>query len=94
MIHFHGICHGEIDLMYVGGFLKFGKLDFGSLKKANFRGLMTKIGTYNPILVCRNNLWPIFMDYTMEILASRPHRFHRLSNGKVCFKNSKAQSSS
>ena len=75
MIHFHGICHGEFDLRYVGGFLKFRKLDFGRLrgqfdvKKANFRGLIAEIGHYNHILASRINLWPIFMDYTIGIVA-------------------------
>ena len=75
MIHFHGICHEEFDLRYVGGLLKFRKLDFGSLrgqfdvKKANFRGLIAKIGHYSPILASKTNFRPIFMDYTMGIVS-------------------------
>ena len=75
MIHFHGIYHGEFDLRYVGGLLKFRRLDFGSLrgqfdvKKANFRGLIAKIGHYSPILASKTNLWPIFMVYTIVIVT-------------------------
>ena len=75
MIHFHGICHGEFDPRYVGGFLEFRKLDFRGLKgqfdvkKANFRGLIAKIGNYRPNLASRTHIWPISMDYAIGIVA-------------------------
>ena len=68
MVHFHGICHGKFDLPYVGGFLEFKKLDFRGLKgqvdveKANFRGLIARIGRYRPILASRPLLWSIIME--------------------------------
>ena len=75
MIHSHGICYGKFDLRYVEGFLKFRKLDFVSLrgqfdvKKANFRELIAHLGSYSPFLASRTNLWSIFIDYTMGIVA-------------------------
>ena len=51
------------------------KLDLGGLKgqfdvkKANFRGLIAKIGHYRPILAIRPHLQPIFMDYAMRIVT-------------------------
>ena len=68
MTHFHGICHGNCDLRYVGGFLEFIKLDFRGLnnefnvKNANLRGLIAKIGHVSPILASRTHLRPIFVD--------------------------------
>ena len=59
MTHFHGICHGNCNLRYVGGVLVLRKLYFGGLKghigvkRANFRGLIAKIGHYRPILTTR-----------------------------------------
>ena len=66
MIHFHGICHRKFDLKYVGWFLEFRKFGFRGLKgqfyvkKANFRGLIAKIGHYSPILASKTNLWAYF----------------------------------
>ena len=74
MAHFHGICHGNCDLSYVGGVLEFIKLDFRGLnsqfnvKNANFRGLIAKIGHLRPILPSRTHIRPIFMDYTIGIV--------------------------
>ena len=74
MAHFHGIGHGNCALSYVEGVLELRKLDFRGLKgqfdvkKANFRGLIAKIGHYRPILATRTHLWPIFMEYVMGIV--------------------------
>ena len=74
MIYFHGICHRNCDLRYVGGVLEFIKLDFRGLnsqfdvKNANFRRLIAKIGHLRPILASRTHLRPIFMDYTIGIV--------------------------
>ena len=71
MAHFHGLCHRNCTQRYVGGILELRKLDFRGLKgqfdvkKANFRGLIAKIGHLRPILVSRTHLWPIFKDYAM-----------------------------
>ena len=62
MDHFHGICHGNCDLRYVGGVLELIKLDFRGLigqfdvKKANFRGLIAQIDHCRPILASRTHL--------------------------------------
>ena len=40
-----------------------------SVKKANFRGLIAKIGSLRPILAYRTHLWPILLDYAMRIVA-------------------------
>ena len=72
MTHFYGLCHGKCALKYVGEILEHRKLDFRGLKgqfdvkKANFRGLIAKIGHLRPILASRTYLWPIFMDYVIE----------------------------
>jgi hypothetical protein len=69
MTHFHGLCHGKCALRYVGGILRHRKLDFRGLKgqfdvkKANFRGLIAKIGHLRPILASITYIWPICMDY-------------------------------
>ena len=74
MTHFHRIYHGNCILKYVGGVLELKKFDFRGLKghfnvkKANFRGLIAKIGHYRPILATRTHLWPIFMEYAMGIV--------------------------
>ena len=74
MVHFHIICHENCSLKYVGGILELRKLDFRGLKgqfdvkKANFRGLIVKIGHYWPIWATRTHLWPIFMEYAMGIV--------------------------
>ena len=71
MTHFHGLCHENCALRYVGGILELRKLDFRGLKgqfdvkKANFRGLIAKIGHLRPILASRTYLWPIFTDYVI-----------------------------
>ena len=50
MVYFLGIFHGNCDLRNVEGVLEFSKLDFRDLKgqfdvkKANFGGLIAKIG--------------------------------------------------
>ena len=74
MDHFHGICHGNCDLMYVGGVVELRKLGFRGLigqldvKMANFRGLIAKIGHLRPILTSRPLQRPIFMDYGIGIV--------------------------
>ena len=74
MIHFLGKCHGKCSLRYVGGFLEFKKLDFRGLKgqfdvkKANFRGIVAKIGHYRPILASITHLLSVFIEYVMENL--------------------------
>ena len=56
MRNFHEVCHGNCALRYVGNVLEHKKLDFRGLKgqfdvkKANFRGLITKIGYYRPFM--------------------------------------------
>ena len=71
MAYFLGIIHGNCDPRNVGGVLEFRKLDFWGLKgqfdvkKANFRGLIAKIGHYRPILASITHIWPIFMEYAM-----------------------------
>ena len=60
--------------MYEKGFLEFRNLDFMDLKgqydlkKANFRGLIAKIGYLSPILGSRTHLLHISLDYTIEIV--------------------------
>ena len=74
MAHFHGICHGNCPLKYVGGILELRKLDFRGLKgqfnvkNANFKGLIAKIGPYRHILATRTHTWAIFMEYVMGIV--------------------------
>ena len=74
MAHFHGICHRNCDLRYVGGVLEFRKLDFRGLKgqfgvkMANFRGLIANIDRLRPILTSRLHQRPIFRDYGMGIV--------------------------
>jgi hypothetical protein len=74
MAHFHGLCHRNCAQRYVGGILELRKLDFRGLKgqfdvkKANFRGLIAKIGHLRPILASRTHLWPIFLDYPIGIV--------------------------
>ena len=59
MTHFHRICYGNCALKYVTGVLVLRKVNFGGLKgqlnviKANFRGLIVKIGNYRPFLLHR-----------------------------------------
>ena len=75
MTHFHELCHGNCAPRYVRGVLELGKLDFRALKgqndvkMANFRGLIAKIGRYRHIFATRVYLWPIFMEYVMEIVT-------------------------
>ena len=75
MAHCHGLGHGNCVLRYAGGVIELRKLDFRGLKgqfdvkKANFGGLIAKIGHLRPILATRTQLWPIFMDYAMSIVA-------------------------
>ena len=74
MAHFHGVIDGNCTLRYAGRVLVIRKLEFRGLKrqydvkKVNFRGLIAKIGHYRPILATRTHLWPIFMEYAMEIV--------------------------
>ena len=71
MAHFNALCNGNCALRYVGWILELRKLGFRGLKgqfdvkKANFRGLIAKIGHLRPIFASRTHLWPIFMDYVM-----------------------------
>ena len=73
MAHFHGLCHGNCALRYIGGVLELRKLDFRGLKrkfdvkKANFRGLIVEIVCLRPILASRTHVWPIFMDCAIGI---------------------------
>ena len=73
MAHFHGLCHGNCALRYVGGIIEPIKLDFRGLKgqfhvnKVNFRGLIAKNGHARPILASRSHLYPIFMEYAIRI---------------------------
>ena len=70
MANFHGIYHGNCALKCVGVVLELRKLDFRGfegqfdVKKANFRGLIAKIGHYWPIFATETHLWLNFMDYT------------------------------
>ena len=65
---FHDLSHGNCALQYIKGIVELIKLDFGGLegqfdvKKANFRGLIPKIGYLRPILTSRTQLWPTFKD--------------------------------
>ena len=74
MAYFHGLCHRYWVLRYIGVVLELRKLDFMGLKdqfdfiKANFRGLITKMGYFRPILASRTHLWPIFMDCAIGIV--------------------------
>ena len=74
MAHFYQICHKNCALKYVGCILEPRKLHFRGLKgqfnvkNAIFRGLIAKIDHYRRILASRTPLWPIFLEYTMEIL--------------------------
>ena len=64
MAHFHGVCHRNCSLRYVGGALVLRKLDFRGLKgqydvkKANFRGLIAKIGYMKPICLLEPGYGP------------------------------------
>ena len=68
MVRFHGICHKNCALKYVGEILETRKLHFRGrigqfdVKKANFRGLIAKIGHYRPILATRTHL---FLQHTL-----------------------------
>ena len=58
---------------YIRGVLVLRKLNFGGFKgkfdvrKANFRGLIARIGHYRPILATRTHLWSVFMKYVIGI---------------------------
>ena len=75
MTNFHDVYHGNCALRYVGGVLELRKLYFRGpkgqfdMEKANFRGLIAKIGHYRPILATITDRWPIFMEYTMGIVS-------------------------
>ena len=62
MTHFLGICHGNCALRYFEGVLEVKKFDFRGLKgqfnakKANYRGLIAKIGHCRLILASRTHL--------------------------------------
>ena len=85
MGHFHGFCHGNCDLRYIGGILMFSKLDFSGLKgqfdvkKVNFKGLIAKIGYLRPILTSRTHLWHISWTTPWELCP------------EVCSRDSTAQ---
>ena len=74
MAYFHGFCHGNCAIRYIGGVLELGKLDFRGLKgqidvkKADIMGLIAKVGYLRPILASRTPLWAIFMDFAIEIM--------------------------
>ena len=74
MAHFHGFCHRNCALWYIGEVLELRKLDFRGVKgqfdvkKTNFRGLIAKIGHLRPILASRTHLWPIFVNSAMGIV--------------------------
>ena len=74
MTHFYGICHGNCALRYVGAVLVLRKLNLWGVKgqfdvkKANFRGLIARIGHYRPILTTRTQLGSIFMEYAIKIV--------------------------
>ena len=62
--NFHGLCHENCALLYVGGVLelrKFGIRDLNGrfdVKKAYLQGLVAKIGYLRPILALRTHLCP------------------------------------
>ena len=62
MTNFHGICHRNCALKYIGGILELRKVGFRGIKglfdvkKANFRELLAKIGRYRPIVATRTHL--------------------------------------
>ena len=74
MAHFHGLCHGNCALRYVGGDVGVKKLVFWGLKgqfdvkMARFRGLTVKIGYLSPILATRTPLLPVFLEYAIGIM--------------------------
>ena len=74
MAHFHGFCHGNCFLRYIGGVIELRKLNFRGLKgqldvkKANFTALIAKIGPFRPILAYRTHLWPIFIVFAIGIV--------------------------
>ena len=74
MAHFHGLCHRNCALRYIGGVLELRKLDFRGLKGqfdvkgANLRGLIAKIVCLRPILDSITHLWCIFIDYVLGIV--------------------------
>ena len=74
MAHFHGLCHGNCALRYIGGVLELRKLDFRGLrvqfnvKKGHFRGLITKIGYLRLILASIMHLWAIFIEKVTVIV--------------------------
>ena len=70
-VNFHESCHGNCVLSHIGEILELRKLNFMGLKgqfdvkKANFRGVIGKIGYYRPISTFRTHLWPLFMKYVI-----------------------------
>ena len=76
MTHFHDLSHGNCVLKYIGGIFELRKLYFGDLqeifdvKKANFRGLLAKIGCLMPIWAFGIHKRPIFIIYFMGIVSS------------------------
>ena len=74
--------------MYVGGVLKFRKLNLMVLRsqfdvtKVNFRGLVAKIGHLKPNLASRNHLRSIFMQYaigTKKVMLEGGIEFRKLN---------------
>ena len=59
MAYFHGLCNRNCGLRYARRILELTKLNFRglkcqfSVKKANFGGLIAKIGHYRPILASK-----------------------------------------
>ena len=84
MTHFHGICHGNWALKYVGGTLEPRKLSFKRLRdqfdidNANFRGLITNIGHYRPIFATRTIYDPFSWNMSWKL------------DPKACWRDSKA----
>ena len=74
MAHIHRLCHENCVLRYVERILQLMKLEIRGLKgrfdvkKANFRGLLAKIGSLMPIWAFGIHKRPIFMIYVMGIV--------------------------
>ena len=72
MTHFHGLYHRNRALRYVEGIVELVKILFRGLKgqfyvkKANFRGLMAKIGDCRPIVASKTHPWSYFLEIIHE----------------------------
>ena len=73
MAQFHGLYHGNCDLGFVGGIFELVKLEFRGLKgqfdvkKANFRGLIAKIGYLRLTLTSKTHLGPFSWNMPWEL---------------------------